>query len=255
MTSAEYISIHQHIAQEEGKDPITWDELELLKENPHPRGMITIRRSNNKPYPYNVDSFIKLTETQARDPFTRQPFRSVDIMRAKLYKECMEKFPNYDMTNRNLLEIFQRWKDTYSSECKLDTNTKYLYQLEARGFLQIEDVTNMFKEYFGKGSMENRQKACDELNDKPKGTWFLRNSSITGDEHNIAYVLSVKDVDIAGHYVIIHRIGAGFFVDVAIGRGSSCVNDTQCEIILPCFIDVLDYFIRKGIIQLYQTYI
>ena len=44
------------------EDPITFEQLNILKDSQHPRGSISICRDNNKPYFYNVETIIKILD-------------------------------------------------------------------------------------------------------------------------------------------------------------------------------------------------
>ena len=238
-----YVNANDNLVIENKEDPITYDDLK----HPHPRGIITLRRSNNKPYPMLVDSFLKLVKTQSVDPFTRQKFKELDIQRALLYKACMDTFPKYDMSRRNCTKIFNRWKKTFTPDHKLDPTTLFCYKLEARGFLQPEDITHIF-ESGDKSSSLNREKAEEKLKDQSVGSWLLRYSSLIDDEYNWSFVLSIKLIDKIKHYCIVHRLGEGFFLATAIRASkSSSVKPYKG---FSCFIDILESLYYDGIITL-----
>lgn len=227
--------------RELSKDNIDPVELEEFKgeETAHPREIITIRRANNKPHPYYVRSVIAILDRgNGCDPETRQPFSQLTIQRARLYQDCLTFFPNYTMENLDVKNIYIRWRSTYNTNISLMSNE--LTRLEARCFLQASDLIDIFNNFDGSGSMMNREKAEQVLT--TVGDWLLRPSSVIDTEYDKAYVLSRYTTEGCRHYLIIHRIGEGFYYNVnGIDRGMLASSPiTRYAKAYPTIINLLE---------------
>jgi hypothetical protein len=244
------------------RDPISFDRLESSdKENSHIRGTMSLRRSNGIPYYYNVDTVLDIiNKGDGKDPFTRIPFSSLVKERAKLYKESKLLFPNYTYKNLNVKDLFERWKKYITSsenEQKENFEENRKLNIEAKCFLQAEDLTSIFRKYNGKENLENRPMSERELKNKKDGSWLIRNSSIKGNEHNKAYVFTYKSrynsLDEKGivvygnpkytHILIVHKIGEGFFCNVELNRGVDITNDIKFGQSYPTIISLLEKLI------------
>ena len=235
-----YSSITQDIARQETMDPVTWEDFKT-DEKAHPRAVMTIRRSNGVPYPYLVSTVMRLIRAGQPEPVTRAPFSAITKKRAELYSECMQVFPDYTLEDLDTVDLFRRWQETFNPFSQLSEEQKEHTRLEARCFLQAEDLLTIFKKYQGKGSNENRAKAMDDVAQGYR--WILRNSSVRDTEYEKAYALTRNEGRVC-HYLIIHKIGDGFYYNVKnIGRGESAGKFFICRpdfAVYPTIIQLLE---------------
>lgn len=206
----EYSSVTQNIARETKDDPITFEEF-VVDSSAHPRSVMTMRRANNKPHPILVSTVISLMLNRQRDPWTRRPISDITKRRALLYSKCVATFPDYNIENLDTKDLYNRWADTYTGTCTLTDDEKELIRLEARCFLQAEDLVGIFKKYEGSGSTLNRTKSITDLSEA--SNWLLRKCSVVDTEFEKAYALTWMDNGdgTVNHAVIIHKIGDGFY--------------------------------------------
>jgi hypothetical protein len=224
-----YVDMTKKKATEEKEDPISAEELDTS----HPRAVMMLRRSNHVPYPYNTESlYALLTKGDGTDPFTRIPFHDLTRQRIIMYKESLRLFPNYVLDVKNLYERWVRNKDDQK------------VSLEAKVFLQAEDLVGIFQTFSGKGSMQNREEAEKFLQDTGR-TWVLRSSSLIDTEYNKGYTLTQKYMDTYSHAPIVHLIGKGFYYRVDINRGETIQNTFTYVAEYPTIIDLLTARIRQ----------
>lgn len=213
-------------------DPLTIEEFD----NSHPRAVMMVRRGNGIPYPINVKSVMDIiTRGNNQDPFTREVYSENVRQRAELYYKAIKEFPVYKLNSEDL---YKRWADTLfipiNPLSPKDNLSRERTRLEARCFLQIEDLVDFFKPFFGNGSNMNREEAVRYL--KETGlSWILRNSSRKDTEYDKYYALTTNNPKVmVPHYLICHKIGEGFFVS---------------EKFFPSIIDCLE-FLLKAVINL-----
>lgn len=235
----EYVSIGQTRVIAERDDPITMEEFKY-DENAHPRLVMMIRRSNGVPYPYHTTTVMELVNRGMKDPFTQRYFSEITKERARLYLKSLEKFPTYTNRNLNTKEIMEKWL-LMKVATSLTEEQKELIRLEAQCFLQPSDLLELFEAYDGKGSMNNRQKAENEITNGVR-KWVLRNSSLTDTEYNKAYVLTYKKGDAIHNSLIIHRVGEGFYLGVSgITRNGSAGDRMESyTAVFPTIIHLLE---------------
>lgn len=212
-------------------DPITIEEFD----NSHPRAVMMIRRSKGIPFPINVKSVLDIiTKGNNRDPFTREIYSENVRKRAELYYKAVVEFPRYKL---NSGELYKRWLDTFVCDRlalkyghpvmpevkKIQERTR----LEARCFLQAEDLMDFFKPFFGNSSNMNRKEAEKYLLDSGY-EWILRNCSKENTEYDMYYALTALKGLVVNHYLICHKLGEGFFC-----------NDK----FFPSIIDCIEYIL------------
>ena len=147
----------------------------------------------------------------------------------------MIKYPDLKKDDINPKEIYQNWIDNPN-----DKDARLL----ASAILQPSDLLAPFEKYDGKGSMKNREKATEELDQKK--SWILRYSSVYNkeDKYNKAYAISLlkgegQDV-IKEHYLIIHRLGSGFYYGVKnVNRGSKSIPKILEGTFYPSIIELI----------------
>ena len=246
----EYVIIGQARTITEHDDPITMEEFKY-DGNAHPRNVMMIRRSNGIPYPYFTTTVAELISRDMRDPFTNQPFSAITKQRAKLYLKSLETFPDYTNATLNTEEILKKWLSIHDAACTFTNEQKELICLEAHCFLQPSDLLGLFKPYEGQGSMDNRQKAVDELvaGDATARKWILRNSSIHDTTYNKAYVLTYKEDNYETpeapkvfHELIIHHVGEGFYFGVSgfVRNGNASDPIVGYKAVYPTIIQLLE---------------
>ena len=216
---SEYLDFNINIAQSDnnGYDPISFDKINILNYNVHPRSSISILRDNNKPYFYNIDTLINIIELgDSKDPFTRKKFDEITIERIYLYKKCLDTFPDLNKDDINYNQIYNDWINDKNNPLKL---------LKAQSLIQPSNIMDYFRSYNGKYNFNNRDECVKELLNKPNNSWILRNSSIKDTDIQKAYCLSFKKNDVIKHYLIIHKIGYGFYFGVKILRGKILKNN------------------------------
>lgn len=212
------------------EDPITFEQLNILKDSSHPRGSISICRDNNKPYFYNVETIIKIIENgDGKDPFTRKPFDSITKERAYLYYSITQKLPNLKKEELDFKTIYTDWLNDKNDELKL---------LKAQCLLQPSDLLDLFREYEGKGSKYNRKHSIIELKNKPKNSWILRNTSVIDTDIYKGYCLSVKSDNIK-HHLIVHKIGYGIYFGVELNRNQIIPENFSYDKIYPSIIHLI----------------
>jgi hypothetical protein len=111
--------------------------------------------------------------------------------------------------------LYNRWINTYKTGAVDVDRTR----LEAKCFLQMEDLVGIFKKFDGKGALTNRNEAESFLS-MTGCSWVLRHSSIQDTEYNKAYALTYKNNKGFIHIAIIHKIGEGFFYNADFLRKS-----------------------------------
>ena len=231
-----YNNCHESEANLFGKnDPITLDELEILKPSSHPRGSIAVRLDNGKGdgiiYYYNVQTLINIINNDCRDPFTRQLLDEITVKRAKLYYKLIQNFPYMTKEEINYEQIYTDW---------VNDPTNQLNLLKAKCFLQPSDILEFFRRYGGKGSVTNREQAEAELRNKPKNSWLLRNSSVKDTNTRKGYTLSVKtNHNTIEHVLIVHKLGSGIYFGVALAREAEIPEKLIYTEVYPSIVDLL----------------
>lgn len=187
----------------------------------HPSSVITVRRANSIPYPLSTTSVVDILEKgNGTDPITRIPFHPMVKERAYLYKKALERFPGYRNESLNTTELYKKWISTFLPDCKLAEKEKEEIRLQARCFLQAEDLVGMFKNFAGQGSLSNREQAEKYLTEN-KQPWILRTCSLATSQYCSAYCLSRRTPSGAFmHVAILNRIGEGFYFSIRADRGS-----------------------------------
>ena len=113
-------------------------------------------------------------------------------------------------------QIYNDWINDQNNPLKL---------LKAQSLIQPSNIMDYFRSYNGKYNFNNRDECVKELLNKPNNSWILRNSSIKDTDIQKAYCLSFKKNDVIKHYLIIHKIGYGFYFGVKILRGKILKNN------------------------------
>jgi len=249
-----YCTKSRKVAGINKKDFLTNVQL-LLTSNDHPRGSINIRYEDGHIASYNLDTIASLILDNLPDPYTQKPFRSIDIDRAFIYIQSMHEFPDYKIENNNTIDLFDRWINSYTSQTNVESEDIKKVRLEARCFLQAEDLTAIFRKYCGNGNLENRTKAEQELSGCPIGSWLIRNSSIVETEYDKPLVITIKTATGYNHVPIVHKIGIGFYkIDGnSVERGQSISIAKilpDCE--KPTIIDLLESIDDISIVNAYK---
>jgi hypothetical protein len=244
-----YAAFTSNIAVEAERDPISFEEFEL-KDDAHPRSVITLRGSNGVPRAYYTETVIQMIDHNLNDPFTRQPFTELVKKRARLYLRAMQEFPDYKIADLEANNLFQRWLSTYSDAHDMSNEEVAKIRLEAECFLQAEDLAHMFATYDGSGSMNNRGRAISDLSQNEYASmndlsWILRKCSVQDTQYDKAYALSRRVGDGMTHTLIIHRIGEGFYYNVfGISRGELASQEiTGYTSSHPTILDILKDFL------------
>jgi hypothetical protein len=235
----EYTGITRQLTIQHPEDDITAEEFKY-DQNSHPRSVMTLRRSNGVPYPYLVNTVVKIiTIGDGCDPYTRRPLSQLVRDRAILFSRCLKEFPNYKLTPEKISDLYNRW-----ISCDREDR---LLELEAQCFLQAEDLISIFQSFSGKGSLNNRQEAEKFLADSGK-TWVLRHSSLKDTEYDKAYALTQRvegsgqagsDTGSYVHTGIVHRVGEGFLSGVRIYRGESVDSLRHYNASFPTIVHLL----------------
>jgi hypothetical protein len=235
----EYAKIARKATIEQPEDIITAEEFKY-DENAHPRSVMTLRRSNGIPYPYLVQTIIRIIiDGDNRDPVTRCQLSQLTRQRAILFSRCVHEFPDYRLDPTKTVDLYNRWINSYKPECTLSPTEKSRLQLEAQCFLQAEDLMDIFQSFSGKGSLDNRDASEQFLIDSGK-KWVLRHSSLKDTEYNKAYALTqIAESGYFTHVAIVHRVGEGFFSHVALNRGDSTADSFDYFGSYPTIIHLL----------------
>ena len=239
---SEYFSILNQLKKTHIIDFISVDYLDE-----HPRGVIFLRRYNEEPYPYNVNTIIHIIEKgNRRDPFTREPLSLLTKKRAYLYKECLRLFPRYIIDiNFDYKSLFYSWLSTHYKGDNFNREHLYKIQIEAQCFLQIEYIIDIFNAKFKEEI--NRQSVNTYLSNKPIGFWMLRRSSIQSTQYEKAYALSIKTgEDHYKHIAIVHKIGDGVYWKCDISRSSVVTPHFKYDSVYPTIIHLLEDNVIKN---------
>jgi hypothetical protein len=228
-----YMSINETISSSEGKeDPITFEDLNLLKPSSHPRGSMSIRRDNGTPYFYNVETIIKLIEkSDGKDPFTRKKFDAITIERAYLYNSCIQNFPDLKKEEIDCKAIYLEWMADPTNSMKL---------LKAQCLLQPSDLLGIFRAYNGKGSVSNREEAIADLTNSGDNTWLLRNASVKDTETRKGYCISMKINGEIYHHLIVHKIGSGVYSSAMLEREQEIPENFEYGRVFPSIIHLIN---------------
>lgn len=232
----EYSEINKKLTSEEKVDPVTLEYFQDIDD--HPRKTISIRRSNNRPYPYLTSTIYNIINSgNARDPVTREPLTDLTKQRVLIYYKGLTKFPDFKLNKDTLSLLFKKWEKNLTENYP-DPNTK----LEAQCFLQIQDLVDMFFEFNCKGSLKNREETEKYLQDS--GTkWILRYGSFQDTEFNKGYVFSYIDKKGYHHLPILHKIGDGFYLNAITERKQLLTDDLQSNLSFPTIVDVIEYLL------------
>ena len=227
-----YMAMHYDEIEKGDYDPITLEELKKAK---HPRATIAVRTNGILKYYYTKSIINIFKKGRGMDPFLRTKFPDIVRKRAELYDDCLKKFPDIEK-NFDPNDIYERWITGHNND------------LEASALLQPSDIIKYFEKYCGTGSMENRKHAEKALN--ANNTWLLRFSSIKSDKYNKAYVLSqYQGPDTYTHYLIIHKMGIGFYYNVQLFRGQQIPDKLEDENIkmYPSIIELIkkEVYVKK----------
>lgn len=209
MNTCTYSATNRKTAQLNGVDFITEEPLDILSHD-HPRGSINIRYDDGTIKSYNLDTLATLILKGYCDPYTLQSFRKCDIRRTCLYIQSIKEFPKYQL---NMLDLYHRFINSYDENLTLEKSQIQKIQLEAKIFIQVTDLVEIFKKYLGNGNLKNRKLAERELKHQPNGSWLIRNCSIIESEYDKPGVVTFKhDLNVYKHILFVHRIGMGFFL-------------------------------------------
>lgn len=235
----QYINITRQTTIEQPEDIVSGEEFKY-DEHSHPRSVMTLRGSNGVPYPYLVNSIIRIMiDGDGLHPFTRLPLSQLTKDRAILFSRCIQEFPDYKLDPGKSVDLYNRWINSYNPDSSLSAREKTLLFLEAQCFLQPEDLTAMFQSFNGKGSLNNREAAEKFLIESGK-KWVLRNSSLRDTKYNKAYALTkITPTGEYTHTAIVHRIGEGFFSGVYLYRGQTTDSKFQYTASYPTIIHLL----------------
>ncbi len=226
MASAEIIALN-----ESKEDPITFDTLNILKPSPHPRGSLSIRRDNDKPYFYNVGTIIQIIEQgDGKDPFTRQRFDDITQERAYLYYSLVQNFPDLTKEEMDCKQVYTEWMADHNHAMKL---------LKAQCLLQPSDLLDLFHAYDGKGSSANRRQAITEMRNKSVGSWILRNTSVKDTETCKGFCLTVKEITGIRHHLIVHKIGAGVYYAAVLERKQEIPEQFRYTKVYPSIVHLI----------------
>ena len=187
------------------------------------------------------------------DPETRELIRPSFLHRIKLYKETLDEFGEaFQPNNEELDQLFQRYIADQESLSKLEL-------LYLRSFLHL-DNTSVIHEVSVKG-LEIRTEIDKILLERGVGSWtFRRTSHISTDAvviKCIAFcVMNDKNIVTCLHAAICHVVGLGYYISNIpresimpnIGDNKS-IPEYLDQNIYPCFIDILDYFLKKYKLQ------
>jgi len=214
-------------------DVVESDEIKT-DETMHPRAVITIRRANGIPYPYYVSTVSKILSNGGLDPFTGKPFSEVTKQRVILYKKAIEMFPEYTVGNLNPKDIYTRWKGRES----LSGIDREKLEVEARAFLQVEDLDDYYRIFSDDNPLNLRKLAEEYLEGKENNSWIIRNGSVKSTEYNKVYVLSHKRGEEYRHIIIMHCLGEGFICGIDTERDMLISPEIQ-RVKFPTIIDLL----------------
>jgi hypothetical protein len=232
----QYHKINSKIKNEHEIDPVT---MENFNSYTHPRGTIMIRRSNNIPFPIlTTTAYDIINKGDGKDPVTRVPFSELTKKRIQLYVEAIKEFP--DVKEINIVKTYEKWQRLIYTPETFSKKDAYLAHLEARVFLQADDLLDIFHSFYGKGSTLNRLEAEKYLKENPERKWILRNCSIKDSLYDKAYAISV--INPKGnvlHWIIIHKIGEGFAIPKQ-ARSGDHANKINCVCSYPTIIDILE---------------
>lgn len=243
----EYCLIGQNISHEEKEDVVSAEEFPS-DDKAHPRMVMLVRRTNGHPYPFFTTTVMDIiNKGDGCDPVTRQQFSNLVRQRAELYNQALIDFPDYKLKDLNTRELYIRWINTHKTGTQVNEEVKKT-RLEASCFLQAEDLMGIFQTFNGKGSLENRASAVAFLVQTGR-KWVLRHCSLKDTKYDKAYALTYLGIGGMSHVVIVHRIGEGFFYEVAIGRQDSVGGTLYYEKSYPTIISLLEQEIHNLIVN------
>lgn len=247
----ENYSLFSHsLAEINQTDFLTDQQLNILSSK-NPRGSINLRYNDDQIVSYNLNTLIDLISKGLPDPYTKQPFTKNSIRRICLYIEGLKNFPNYKL---NTIDLFNRWIETYSDN-QLEKSIIEKIRLEARCFLQVEDLRQIFQKYCGNGHLINREFAEAQLKDQSEGSWLIRESSIIESMYDKPKVITIKTAQGYRHQPFIHKIGIGFFmIDIWMTQRHSQAKDVSIinDSFQPSIIDLLENISEIKIINAYR---
>lgn len=153
------------------------------------------------------------------NPLTGIPYSSFTLEKLELYMKCQEKLPNYNIEKVKSSDIFTRWINSLKKNNNLSDIEKEVVDIEARCFLQPEELVDIFKQFSNKG-LAIREEAEKYLKESGK-QWILRNCSLKDTDNAKAYALTILYGGVPYSFPIVHRIGDGFYFNVSLCRGDS----------------------------------
>ena len=201
-------------------------ELPLLQNSykAHPCTHIFISYSIGEEYKsasYNTRELYDIIKKgNCINPLTKLPFSPYLIQKIELYMKCIEKLPEYNIQSVNSSNIFSRWIKSLKKNSNLSNEEKELVDIEARCFLQPEELVDIFQDFKQNGSLAIREEAEKYLKDTGK-QWILRNCSLKDTDKAKAYALTILYGGVPYSFPIVHKIGDGFYFNVGLNRGDS----------------------------------
>ncbi len=221
-----YFTLIEKTSEEQGNDIISLENLEYNIDS-NPRSIVTVRKCNGDLQCYPIHILKQLIDNTNKDPLTRKKFSYLTRKRVELYLRGIRTFPNHTFRNIDKKKLFEEWKNTYNPNCILTNREKKLKRLEAQCYLLAEDLTNVFKNFDGDGSIYNRKQA-EDLIESRKTLWLIRPSSIESTKNNKVYVLSFVNIyaeNGVDHVLILHSFGEGFYYGAQVNVNGNNADD------------------------------
>lgn len=218
-------------------------KLPILRNNLHPCSQIVLN-SNANP---NISVTYLTTELyKIKDeinPVTKLPFTPIIKDKIELYYNCLEKFPNYNIDKLDCKELFNRWLDTFHYNEKYNDKEKELINIEARCFLQPEDLIEIFHS-FNETSLGIREEAEKYLRESGRN-WILRNSSLVDTPTSKGYALTILYGNKSYSFPIVYKLNEGFYYNVSLCRGESTDKPFTFSSCYVAIIDLLKNILRE----------
>lgn len=214
---------------------------------PHPCMNIFISHGLGEDYKtavFNTRMLYEMMNSEKVNPLTSLPFSVEHRERISLYYSCLENLPQYYDIPKDL---YERWIESLKKNSKYSQREKELIDIEARCFLQPEDLVDIYREFEDKDSMSIREKAERYMKENGK-SWLIRNCSLKNTDNSKAYAITILYGGVPYSFPIVHRIGDGFYYNVTLARGDTIDKKFSFSSFHISIVDLLKTVLRE---QLY----
>jgi hypothetical protein len=177
--------------------------------------------------PPDIPRFYSIDTIRNKDCFTL-----LIREKARLLCEYFAQNPDasYEVSKK---DVYENWK--------LDRKAS----LQAKCFLEPEDIKDLFQSFDGRGSPNNRAKAIEHLKRTGK-KYVLRYCSLKDTDYYKAYSLTLAlNNDMFEHYAIVYCVGDGYYFGVKAISGNNVVTAHSAIKSYSNIVDLLEDQIKN----------